>query len=95
MNKNKIDYLLLGRVLALAKPYKKVFILAVVLTVVLAPLAILRPYIIKIMVDDYIFKFDIPGLTNMAILLGVILMVNVSLRYVFIYSTSWLGQSVF
>lgn len=94
MNNNKIDYLLLGRVLALAKPYKKVFILAVVLTVVLAPLAILRPYIIKIMVDDYIFKFDIPGLTNMAILLAVILMVNVSLRYVFIYSTSWLGQSV-
>ena len=94
MNKNKIDYLLLGRVLALAKPYKKVFILAGVLTVLLAPLAILRPYIIKIMVDDYIFKFDIPGLTNMAILLGVILMIDVALRYVFIYSTSWLGQSV-
>ncbi|MFT6321684.1 MAG: ATP-binding cassette subfamily B protein [Granulosicoccus sp.] len=94
MNKNKIDYLLLGRVLALAKPYKKVFILAGVLTVLLAPLAILRPYIIKIMVDDYIFKFDIPGLTNMAMLLGVILMIDVALRYVFIYSTSWLGQSV-
>ncbi len=94
MNNNKIDYLLLGRVLALAKPYKKVFILAGVLTVILAPLAILRPYIIKIMVDDYIFKFDIPGLTNMAMLLGVILMIDVALRYVFIYSTSWLGQSV-
>ena len=94
MNKNKIDYLLLGRVLALAKPYRKVFILAGVLTVVLAPLAILRPYIIKIMVDDYIFKFDIPGLTNMALLLMAILMVDVALRYVFIYSTSWLGQSV-
>lgn len=94
MNKNKIDYLLLGRVLALAKPYKKVFFLAGVLTVVLAPLAILRPYIIKVMVDDYIFKFDIPGLTNMAILLASILMVEVGLRYVFIYSTSWLGQSV-
>jgi len=94
MSKNKIDYLLLGRVLALAKPYRKVFLLAGVLTVVLAPLAILRPYIIKIMVDDYIFKFDIPGLTNMALLLGVILMIDVALRYVFIYSTSWLGQSV-
>jgi ATP-binding cassette subfamily B multidrug efflux pump len=94
MNKNKIDYLLLGRVLVLAKPYKKVFILAGVLTVLLAPLAILRPYIIKIMVDDYIFKFDIPGLTNMAILLGVILLIDVALRYIFIYSTSWLGQSV-
>lgn len=94
MNNNKIDYLLLGRVLALAKPYKKIFLLAGVLTVILAPLAILRPYIIKIMVDDYIFKFDIPGLTNMAMLLGVILIIEVALRYVFIYSTNWLGQSV-
>lgn len=94
MNKNKIDYLLLGRVLALAKPYRKVFILAGILTALLAPLAILRPYIIKIMVDDYIFKFDIPGLTNMAMLLGFILMIEVALQYVFIYSTSWLGQSV-
>ncbi len=94
MNKNKIDYLLLGRVLNLAKPYRKVFFLAGILTAVLAPLAILRPYIIKIMVDDYIFKFDIPGLTRWALILVGVLLLEVVLRYVFIYSTSWLGQSV-
>lgn len=94
MNKNKIDYLLLGRVLALAKPYRKVFALAGVLAVVLAPLAIMRPTIIKFMVDDYIFNYDIPGLTKWALILVGILLLEVSLRYVFIYSTSLLGQSV-
>ena len=94
MDKNKIDYLLLGRVLRLAKPYRKIFILAGVLAVVLAPLAIMRPTIIKIMVDDYIFKYDIPGLTRWALILIGVLLLEVVLRYVFIFSTSLLGQSV-
>jgi len=94
MNKNKIDYLLLGRVLNLAKPYRKTFILAAVLTVVLAPLAILKPTIIKIMVDDFIFKFDVPGLTKWAMIFIGVLVLEVILRYIFIYSTNLLGQSV-
>ena len=94
MNKNKVDYLLLGRVLKLAKPYRSTFILAAVLTVVLAPLAILKPTIIKIMVDDFIFKFDIPGLSKWAMIFIGVLLLEVILRYVFIYSTSLLGQSV-
>ncbi|MEM6963548.1 MAG: ABC transporter ATP-binding protein [Bacteroidota bacterium] len=94
MDKNKIDYLLLGRVLALAKPYRKVFALAGILTVVLAPLAIMRPAIIKFMVDDYIFAYDIPGLTKWALILVGILLLDVALRYLFIYTTSLLGQSV-
>ncbi|HHH50531.1 MAG TPA: ABC transporter ATP-binding protein, partial [Saprospiraceae bacterium] len=76
MNTNKIDYLLLGRVLKLALPYRSIFILAAVLAVVLAPLATLRPYLVKVMVDDYIFQYDIPGLTKIAILFCVVLLVE-------------------
>ncbi len=94
MNKNKIDFFLLGRVLRLAKPYKNVFIAAAILTVVLAPLATLRPYLIKVMVDDYIFQFDISGMTTIAMIIVCVLIVEVILRYFFIYSTNWLGQSV-
>jgi len=94
MSKNKIDYILLGRVLSLAKPYKMVFVLAGILAVVLAPLAILRPYLIKVMVDDYIFKYDTSGLTKIALLILGVLFLEVFLRYFFIYATSWLGQSV-
>ncbi len=94
MDKNKIDFLLLGRILALAKPYRLVFVLAAALAVVLAPLATLRPYLVKVMVDDYIFKYDIAGLTKIALILCGLLILEVLLRYVFIYSASWLGQVV-
>ena len=94
MDKNKIDFLLLGRILALAKPYRLVFVAAAALAIVLAPLATLRPYLVKVMVDDYIFKYDILGLTKIALLLCGILILEVLLRYAFIYSANWLGQSV-
>jgi len=90
----KFDYQLFGRVIALAKPYRKIFILAGVLAVVLAPIATLRPYLIKVMVDDHIFQYDIPGMTRIAMLICVVLIVHVFLQYAFIYSTNWLGQSV-
>ncbi|MCB0569316.1 MAG: ABC transporter ATP-binding protein [Phaeodactylibacter sp.] len=94
LDKNKIDFYLLGRVLGLAKPYRGVFALAVLLTVVLAPLATLRPWLVQDIVDNYIFVSDTHGLTRMALILCGVLIVEASLRYVFIYATSWLGQAV-
>lgn len=91
---NKMDFQLLKRVLQLAMPFKKIFILAAVLTIILAPVAIMRPKIIQTMVDDYITVGDIPGLMNMMILFIGVLILEAILRYVFIYSTSLLGQSV-
>ncbi len=93
-DKNKLDVYILGRVIGLARPYRLVFILAGVLAVVLAPLGIARPYLIQRMVDDYIFVNDVSGLARIAMLIVVVLVVEVALRYVFIYSTSWLGQAV-
>ena len=94
LDKNKIDYYLLGRVLRLARPYRMIFIAAGILAVVLAPLAIIRPYLVKVMVDDYIFFGDIEGLFNVTLIFALVLFLEVILRYSFIYSTSWLGQSV-
>lgn len=94
MSKQKFDIQLLGRVLALARPYRAVFILAGVLAVLLAPLAILQPYLIKVMVDEYVFSYDVPGMTRITILLFAVLLANGILRYVFIYATRWLGQVV-
>lgn len=90
----KFDYELFTRVIALAKPYKGIFITAGLLAVVLAPLSTLRPYLIKVMVDDYIFKYDIDGMTRIAGLIAILLVLNVIMQYAFIYATSWLGQSI-
>ena len=94
VNKNKFDFYLLGRVLALAKPYKLIFILAGTLAVVNAPIATLRPYLVQVMVDDYIFHNDLAGLTTLAFIFIAVLFLQAILQYLFIYSSSWLGQSV-
>ena len=90
----RFDYQLLGRVLSLAKPYRTIFIGAAALAIVLAPLATLRPYLVKVMVDDYIFQYDIPGLTRMALVFVGVLFVHAILQYFFIFTTNLLGQSV-
>ncbi len=91
---NRFDYQLLGRVLGLARPYRGIFWLCAILAIALAPLAILRPYLVQRMVDDHIFQYDIKGLTQMAILFISALLVHAVVQYFFIYSTNWLGQSV-
>lgn len=91
---NQIDFYLLGRVLRLARPYQHIFITAGVLAVILAPLAVLRPYLINVMVDDYVFDFNIAGLTKIAGVFVAVLIIESILRYFFIYSTALLGQSV-
>ncbi|MCU0348647.1 MAG: ABC transporter transmembrane domain-containing protein, partial [Saprospiraceae bacterium] len=92
--KQSVDYKLLGRVIAQAKPYRGTLVLTAVLAVVLAPIAILRPWLVQRMVDDHIFHGDIPGLTQMALLFIGVLVFESVLRYFFLYSSNWLGQSV-
>lgn len=90
----KLKMSLLGRVLALAMPYRGIFASTALLAVILAPLSILRPYLVKVMVDDYIFKLDIKGLSFMSMVLVVLLVLEGGLQYVFQYGSAWLGQSV-
>jgi len=90
----KINLSLLGRLFQLVTPYRGMFLLAAILTVTLAPLSILRPYLIQQMVDDYVFKGDATGLTRIAIIVFALLIVETVFRYGFSYVTSWLGQSV-
>lgn len=92
--KQSLDWVLLKRILRLAKPHRSLFINCAILAVALAPVAITRPYLINVMVDDYIFKYDLDGLKWMAFLFIGILLVHVFLQYLFIYLTSLLGQSI-
>ena len=93
--KNKsLDWNLLARVLSLSLPYKTILISSLALAVVLAPLANIRPYLIKVMYDDYIFKNDMNGLKSIAVIYIVVVLLNAPLRYIFIYITSLLGQFV-
>ncbi len=84
----------LGKILKLASPYKVLFAVCVFFAVIIAPLSTLRPYLITKMVDDHIFKSDLAGLKDMAVLYFLVVIATVVARYVFIYYSALLGQSV-
>jgi len=92
--KKKFDIHLLGRILGLAKPYRALFGSTLVLAVVLAPVAMLRPFIVSVMVDDYILSNDLPGLYKMALVFVGVVVLTVLLRYLMIYYSSLLGQQI-
>lgn len=92
-DKKDLDLKVLGRVIALARPYKGLFVACLALSVMLAPISVLRPYIISQMVDDNILKGDLVGLTTMAFVYVAVILATVILRYLFIYNTALLGQS--
>ncbi|GAB4488370.1 MAG: ABC transporter ATP-binding protein [Saprospiraceae bacterium] len=89
----KFNYSLFRRVMAMVKPYKRTFYFTAALTVVLAPLAVLRPKLVEKMVDDYITRGDIGGLTFLACIIAGVLILEVVLRYFFLFWADWLGQA--
>lgn len=84
---------LFRQVMRMVKPYKRVFWLTVGLTLVLSPLAVLRPKLIERMVDGYIIPGDVGGMTLMACIILGALILEVILRYFFLYHADWLGQA--
>ena len=92
--KPKFNSSLLWRVLGLTQPYRWAFALAIFLTVVLAPLASLRPYLMQRAVDEHIFKLDLEGLTRITGLLFVVLFFEAALQYIFNMTISRLGQNI-
>ena len=92
--RNYSDTKLLKRIYRLTDSYRQVFILAAFLSVILAPVSIIRPYLVQYTVDNHIIIPDNEGLMIMIALLCATLMLEGVLAYIFTYSTGWLGQSI-
>jgi len=92
--KKSLDWTLLKRVLSTAYPYKYLFLFCILLPIILAPVTTIRPYLVKVMVDNHILKEDLEGLGFMAMLFVGAVILDAMLRYTFIYTTALLGQSV-
>lgn len=92
--KKVFDFSLLRRIFSFAAPYKRSFYISMILTVVLAAISPLRPYLIQVTVDKYIAG----QLMQMLILVTVVqiglLLLETVVRFYFSYLTNWLGQSV-
>lgn len=92
-DKKKFDFPLFRRVMRTVIPYKRVFYLTLFLTAILAPMAVLRPKLLQVMVDDYIAVGNIHGMTVLACAIFALLVLDVVLRYFFLYHADWLGQA--
>jgi ATP-binding cassette subfamily B protein len=92
--KKILDFSLLRRIFSFAAPYKKSFYFSITLSVILAILSPLRPYLIQLSVDKYINNKLLEGLIWVSVIqLGVLLIEN-GLRFWFLYRINWLGQNV-
>lgn len=92
--KKKFDLQLLSRIVGLAKPYKKLFFGTLALAIVIAPVSMFRPFLVSIMVDQFILNNDLPGLYRMAYLFVGVLIITVILRYLLMYYSALLGQQI-
>lgn len=88
------DWGLLKRVFNYARPYKKMFFWSVFLTITIAVLAPIRPFLIQHIIDDYVVYNDYTGLVNMSAILVVTLLIQTVVQYYHTFLTNALGQSV-
>jgi len=107
IKKRKIfDFSLLRRVFRYAAPYKNRVYLSIALSILLAVLSPLRPFLIQVTINNFIRKGATPGSTlsikeaaeTMVIWItilqiGLLLIETVS-RFYFSFITAWLGQTV-
>lgn len=92
--KNKMNWGLLVRVFALALPYKNKFFTAVFLTVGISILGPYRPYLIQIIIDNYIAVGDGPGLLKMSLFLLFILGISALMQWWGTLLSNFLGQQI-
>jgi ATP-binding cassette subfamily B multidrug efflux pump len=102
--KKIFDFSLLRRVFHYAAPYKRRVYLSVILAILLAVMAPLRPFLIQYTVNHYIqlgasgemsFRSRMAQLLiNITILQIVLLLFETVFRFYFSFITAWLGQTV-
>ncbi|MBL0024345.1 MAG: ABC transporter ATP-binding protein [Saprospiraceae bacterium] len=88
------DWAVLKRVLATATPFRSLFIKSIVLAIVVTPFSIAQPFIVQQIVDENIIKGKEEGMLLLGGIFLIVLVVNVIMKYYFIYVTAELGQSV-
>lgn len=77
-----------------AAPYKRRFYISIALSVLLALLTPVRPYLIQLTVNKYIQSSMLQWVIWITIIQVGLLLVETAFRFYFSYLTAWLGQTV-
>jgi len=92
--KKIVDSKVLKKLFAFAKPYIYQFWILVFLTISLAAVVPLRPYIIRVIIDNQIALGDNEGLVYMIVLLLGLLLLQSIVQYLHTFLSGFLGQFV-
>lgn len=93
--KNKLNLGLLKRLLSYSKPYKKHFIAALIITLVLSGFAIVRPLLINKALNQFVgHPDDLSALNTIGFLILGALVFEALMQFANIYVTNYLGQNI-
>jgi ATP-binding cassette, subfamily B, multidrug efflux pump len=93
--KNKLNPKLIRRILSYTAPYRKHFIGAIVLTLVLSGFAIVRPLLIRFALNDFVTDPQhVSELNLIGVMIFASLIFEAFLQFLNIYVTNFLGQNI-
>ena len=93
--KGKIfDVKLFSKLLVFVKPYNYTFYGVMFTAILISLLSTLTPYLLKVVVDDYILIKNYEGMQSIILLMMLVLFLEVIFMYLFTFYANWLGQKV-
>ena len=94
-SKNKIfDLILFRKVMRFSRPYKFIYYLLIFSAISLSIFSTISPYLLKLVIDDYIVPKNYDGFRFVIFLMFLILVFEVIFQFIFIYYANWFGQKI-
>ncbi|MGA0415748.1 MAG: ABC transporter ATP-binding protein [Flavobacteriaceae bacterium] len=88
------DRELYKKLLRFVKPYRATYFFVILAAILLSGFSTLTPYLLKVVVDDYIRPKDYEGIVLFTGLMLGALILEVLFQFLFVYYANWLGQKV-
>lgn len=88
------DFATLKRVIKLAFPFKRLFIVSVVFAIVTALVTAIRPFIIQKIIDVNIIELNGKGIGVATLILFAVIFAEFIMKYIFGLNTTRIGQSI-
>jgi len=88
------DVKLFSKLLVFVKPYNKTFYGVMFTAILISLFSTLTPYLLKVVVDDYILVKNYEGMQLIILLMILALLFEVIFMYLFTFYANWLGQKV-
>ncbi|MBT3503854.1 MAG: ABC transporter ATP-binding protein [Cryomorphaceae bacterium] len=82
------------KLLVFVKPYNITFYGVMTSAILISLLSTLTPYLLKVVVDDYLLLKNYDGMQSIILIMIIVLFLEVVFMYLFTYYANWLGQMV-